>query len=132
MPRTWLSRLLALFRRDQLERDLDEEIRTHLELATEENIRRGMSSEEARYAARRSFGGVEQMKEERRDRRALPLLETLVQDLGYGVRVLRKSPGLVTAVVVSISLGIGPTRLLSVWSTRHFSAHFPSGNPSGS
>src|SRR5579884_1792419 len=74
-------RFLALFRRGRLERELSEDIQTHLEMLTAENVQHGMSSEEARYAARRSFGGVEQMKEVHRSQRSLRSLETLFQDL---------------------------------------------------
>src|SRR6059036_1390937 len=91
---TWLrvlkSRLAALFRKDRLERELREELRSHLEMLVEENERKGMSPEEARYAARRSFGGVEQVKEVYREQRGLPMIETLVQDLRYGLRMLAK------------------------------------------
>ena len=79
-----LCRLLAAFRKKRLERELDEELRAHLEMLVEEKIRRGMAPEGARYAALRSFGGVEQAKEEYRDQRGLPMLETLAQDLRSG------------------------------------------------
>ena len=91
---TWLrtlgSRFLALFRKQRLEEELDTEVRFHLEMETEENLRRGMSPEEARHAARRSFGGVEQAKEAWRDRRGLPRVEEWLRDLRFAARMLAR------------------------------------------
>src|SRR5215472_19145827 len=92
------TRLHSLVRRKHLERILDEELRAHLDMLVEENIRRGMSFEEARYAALRSFGGVEQAKESCREQRGLPMIETLLQDLRYAFRMQTKSR-VFTAVV---------------------------------
>src|SRR5215475_10469660 len=85
-----MARLRALLRRSKVERELDEESRYHVEQQTEQNIRLGMNPEEARCAARKAFGGVEQAKERSRDARGVRWLEEIWQDLRYGARMLRK------------------------------------------
>src|SRR5271165_7333546 len=91
--RTLIHQLTAPFCRRRLEDDLGEELRSHLEMATEMNLRKGMRAEDARHEALRSFGGVEQIKELYRDQRGLPMIESTFQDLRFGLRVLRRSPG---------------------------------------
>ena len=97
--RSLFQRLRSLFRKEQLDRDLSDELAAHLEMHIADNLRAGLSPEEARRRALMQLGGVEQTKESMRDRRSVPLLEAVVHDVRFGLRMLRKSPGC-TAVAV--------------------------------
>src|SRR6266852_6082564 len=113
--RRFLRRLAALFRRRRLEDDLDAELRSHLEMAVERNLREGMTAADARREARRSFGGVEQTKENYRDQRGLPMIETTLQDLRFGLRMLRRSPVFWIVAILCLTLGVWAKAAVFRW-----------------
>jgi len=102
-----VNRVRAFLREDLLDRELDEEMASHLEMAVEENMRRGLSPEEARRQALVRFGGVQQARELHRESRGLPWLDVLVQDLRYTFRILKRDCGFTTVAVLILALGIG-------------------------
>ena len=100
-------RFRSVFRRGSVEEELNAELRFHLEKLIEVKVARGMTTEEARYAALRELGGVEQIKEECRDMRRVSYIENLVQDLRYGLRQLSRNSGFAAVALLSLALGIG-------------------------
>jgi putative ABC transport system permease protein len=107
----WISeareRLRALLFRSREEAEMEEELRFHLEMETEKNVRAGMSPEEARRRAHLAFGGTEKVKEEVRDARGAPALEVLAQDLRFALRSLRRAPAFTATAILILGLGIG-------------------------
>ena len=105
--RVIVSRLVGLFSKRRRDHELHDEVQTHLELLADEHIRRGMSGREARAAARREFGGVDQVKETYRDQRGLRLIESVLEDARFALRTLRRSPGFTAVAVTMLAVGIG-------------------------
>ena len=102
-----LFRLRSLFQRNAAETELDDELRYHFEQQVEKYVKAGMPREEALRRARLDFGGHEQLKEECRDARGVNLIETLFQDIRYGLRILARTPVISCVAILSLALGIG-------------------------
>src|SRR5262245_58213859 len=105
--RVLAAKVRGLFGDHRSDRELDDEIETHLRLLTERYVRQGMSEGEAACAARRQFGNVTLLKEDHREMRGIRFIETFLQDLHYGVRMLMRNPGFTFVAALTLALGIG-------------------------
>jgi putative ABC transport system permease protein len=113
--RSLLARISTTFMRGRLDRQIEEEFESHLELLTERFIRQGMTRREAKYAAKRQFGGIAQMKQNCYESSSIPVLEWLLKDVLYALRTLRKNSGFALTAILTLAIGIGAnTAIFSV------------------
>jgi macrolide transport system ATP-binding/permease protein len=123
--RVLCCRFFGLLRKGESERNLQDELDFHLHMEIAENVRQGMNPEDARSAALRRFGGVAQVKEVYRETRGLPVMEVLLQDLRFGMRMLRRNPGFSILAIVCLTLGIGANASVLSWTEGILLRPFP-------
>ena len=106
------ARIVAFFKKEEHDRELDSELESHLYLLVEENIRRGLTPDEAQRVARLKLGNVASLREEHRETRGLPIVDTLLQDLRFTFRILRRDLGFAVFAILIMGLGIGASVLI--------------------